>query len=86
VVIRVRLGHGVARLASSPVLSVELDQGATVADACTRLGTAHPDLARALPSTLAIVGGAQVGRHHALSAGDELALLMPLSGGAHGDS
>jgi molybdopterin converting factor small subunit len=81
VVIRVRLGHGVARLVPSPVLTVDLQADATVADACARLGTDHPDLAKALPSALAIVGGSQVTRRHPLRAGDELALLMPMSGG-----
>ena len=46
-----------------------------------RLAREHPDLAPALLGVLAVVGGAQVSRTHPLSAGDELALLMPLSGG-----
>ena len=79
--IRVRLGHGVARLASAPLITLELGPDATVADACDRLASAHPDLAPALPGVLAVVGGAQVARGHPLRAGDELALLMPMSGG-----
>jgi molybdopterin synthase catalytic subunit/molybdopterin synthase sulfur carrier subunit len=81
VTIRVRLGHGVARLAPAPLVTLDLEPGATVADACDRLAGEHPRLAPALPGVLAVVGGAQVSRAHPLRAGDELALLMPLSGG-----
>jgi molybdopterin converting factor small subunit len=81
VTIRVRLGNGVARLASAPLVTLDLAPSATVADACDRLAREHPDLGPALPGVLAVVGGAQVPRTHSLSAGDELALLMPLSGG-----
>jgi hypothetical protein len=81
VTIRVRLGHGVARLAPAPLMTLELGPEATVADACARLADTHPGLAPALPSVLAVVAGAQVTRGHQLSAGDELALLMPTPGG-----
>jgi molybdopterin converting factor small subunit len=81
VTIRVRLGNGVARLAPAPLLTLDLADDATVADAFDRLADAHPDLAPALPGVLAVVGGANVARGHQLRAGDELALLMPLSGG-----
>jgi molybdopterin converting factor small subunit len=77
----VRLGNGVARLAAAPLLSLELEPDATVADACERLAAEHPDLAAALPGILTVVSGTQVARGHQLRAGDELALLMPLSGG-----
>ena len=81
VTIRVRLGHGLARLASAPLATLDLQPAATVADACERLAREQPALAPALPGVLAVVGGAQVPRTHPLTAGDELALLMPLSGG-----
>lgn len=81
VTIRVRLGHGVARLASAPLMTLELGPEATVADACDRIADVQPGLAPALPSVLAVVGGSQVARGHRLSAGDELALLLPTPGG-----
>jgi molybdopterin converting factor small subunit len=79
--VRVRLGHGVARLGPAPILSLELAPGATVGDACARLSADHPALAPALPYALTIVGGSQVAASHRLAPGDELALVMPLSGG-----
>jgi molybdopterin synthase catalytic subunit/molybdopterin synthase sulfur carrier subunit len=81
VTIRVRLGHGIARLAPAPFLTLDVAPPATVADACERLADAHPDLAPALGSVLTVVGGSQVARTHELRAGDELALLMPTPGG-----
>lgn len=81
VTVRVRFGRGVAAAAPAPAVRLELAAGATVADACAQLASAHPELAPALPAALAVVGGAQVGRDHPLGAGDELALLMPMSGG-----
>jgi hypothetical protein len=81
VTIRVRLGHGVARLAPAPRMTLDLDPEATVADACDRLADVHPGLAPALASVLTVVGGSQVARGHRLSAGDELALLLPTPGG-----
>ena len=76
-----RLGHGVARLASAPLMTLDLAPAATVADACDRLADEHPELAPALPGVLAVVRGAQVPRNQPLHPGDELALVMPLSGG-----
>lgn len=79
--IRVRFGHGVARLTRAPLVTLDLDPDATVADAYARLAGEHPELAPALPGVLAVVRGEQVPRTHPLNPGDELALLMPLSGG-----
>jgi molybdopterin converting factor small subunit len=81
VTIRVRLGHGVARLVSAPVMTLELEPPATVADACERLADGYPGLEPALASLLTVVGGSQVSRSHHLSAGDELSLLLPTPGG-----
>jgi molybdopterin converting factor small subunit len=81
VTIRVRFGHGVARLVSAPVMTLELGETATVDDACGRLADAHPGLEPALAGVLTVVGGSQVSRGHHLSAGDELALLLPTPGG-----
>jgi molybdopterin converting factor small subunit len=79
--VRVRLGNGIARFAPAPVLSIDVADGATVADAFAELGAAHPDLEPALRSALPVVAGRHVERRAPLRAGDELALLMPLSGG-----
>lgn len=82
--IRVRLGSGIARLAPSPMLMFELPEGATISELYESVGASHPELAPALPSALAVVGGSQVERHRPLRHGDEVALLLPVSGGGAG--
>jgi molybdopterin synthase sulfur carrier subunit len=79
--VRVRLGAGLARLAAAPLVSLELDEGATVADAYRRLATEQPQLAPALGAALPVVSGVHADREHPLHAGDELALLTPVAGG-----
>jgi molybdopterin converting factor small subunit len=79
--IRIRLGSAIARLAPSPNLSIELPDGATVEDLYERLGATHPEIEQALGSALALVEGTHVPRGQALSNGDEVALLTPVSGG-----
>ncbi|UGS36439.1 MoaD/ThiS family protein [Capillimicrobium parvum] len=79
--VRVRLGVGLARLAPAPVVSLDLPDDATVADALASLGAAQPDLAGPLHSALPVVGGEHAHRGRPLASGDEVALLMPISGG-----
>ena len=79
--VRVRLGAGLARLTAAPVVGLELDDGATVADALDRLRAVRPELAPALPAALPVVAGVHAGRDRPLLAGEELALVTPVSGG-----
>jgi molybdopterin converting factor small subunit len=79
--IRIRLGAGIARLASTPLLMVEVPDGTTVDGLYERLGEDHPDLAPALRSALPVIGGRHAERSHALAHGDEVALLIPVAGG-----
>ncbi len=79
--VRIRLGNGIARLAPAPMFVLELPDGATVEDLYDLLGNRHPDLGPALRSALPVVRGAHVGLEQALSNGDEVALLVPVSGG-----
>jgi molybdopterin converting factor small subunit len=79
--IRIRLGSGISRLAPSPVLTLELPDGATIGELYDSLGVSHPELGPALPSALAVVGGSQVERRRPLRHGDEVALLLPVAGG-----
>jgi molybdopterin synthase sulfur carrier subunit len=79
--VRVRLGAGLARLATAPLVSLELEEGATVADACRRLAAEQPALESALGAALPVVAGAHAERERPLRAGDELALLTPVAGG-----
>jgi len=52
-----------------------------VDDLLETLGTEQPALAPALRSALPVVAGTHVEREQRLSAGDEVALLIPVAGG-----
>jgi len=79
--VRVRLGAGLSRLSRAPLLTVELADGATVDDLYAQLRDSEPELAPALRSALPIVAGEHVARDRPLADRDELALLLPVSGG-----
>ena len=80
--IRVRLGAGLSRFAGSPLLALELPEGGSVEDLFAAIGERYPELAPALPSALPVVAGMHVERDAALHPGDEVALLIPVAGGA----
>jgi molybdopterin converting factor small subunit len=80
--IRVRLGAGLSRFADAPLLSIDLADDASVDDLLAALGTQQPSLEPALSSVLPVVSGTQVEREQRLRAGDEVALLIPVAGGA----
>jgi molybdopterin converting factor small subunit len=79
--VRVRLGAGLSRLSRAPLLTVDLDDGATVDDLYSRLRDSEPDLAAALRSALPVVAGEHVTGDRPLADREELALLLPVSGG-----
>lgn len=79
--IRVRLGAGLARLSAAPLLTVELADGATVDELYERLRDRDPGLAPALRSALPVVAGEHVPRDRRLADRDQVALLLPVSGG-----
>jgi molybdopterin synthase sulfur carrier subunit len=79
--VRVRLGAGLSRLSHAPLLTVELADGATVDDVYARLRETQPELAGALPSALPVVAGEHAPRDRRLADREELALLLPVSGG-----
>jgi molybdopterin converting factor small subunit len=81
VTIRVRLGAGLARLSTAPLKTVEVAEGATVGELFARLGNDEPQLAGALRSVLPVVAGEHVTRDHVLADRQEVALLLPVSGG-----
>jgi molybdopterin converting factor small subunit len=80
-IVRIRLGSSLARLAPAPLLTLELPDGATVEDLYDSLATRAPDLAPALASALAVLEGEHVERGSALANGQEVALLTPVAGG-----
>jgi molybdopterin converting factor small subunit len=79
--VRVRLGAGLARLAAAPLLTLDLSDGATVADLYAQLADAEPDLEGALRSALPVVAGTHVTPTTSLADRQEVALLLPVSGG-----
>ncbi len=79
--VRVRLGAGLARLSAARFVTVDLAEGARVADLFERLGDAEPALAPALRSVLPVVAGEHVTRDQRLADRQEVALLLPVSGG-----
>jgi molybdopterin converting factor small subunit len=79
--VRVRLGSGLSRLSRAPLLVVDLADGATVDDLFARLGDSRPELAGALRAALPVVAGEHVPRDRRLADREELALLLPVSGG-----
>jgi molybdopterin converting factor small subunit len=80
--VRVRLGAGLSRFADAPLMSIDLAEGASVDDLLAALGTQQPSLEPALPSVLPVVSGTHAERDQQLHAGDEVALLIPVAGGA----
>jgi molybdopterin converting factor small subunit len=84
-IVRIRLGSNLARLASgvggNTHLRLELPVGATIADLYDRLAVDTPELGPALASALPVLAGAHVDRTRELAPGDEVALLTPVAGG-----
>jgi molybdopterin converting factor small subunit len=81
VTVRVRLGAGLARLSAAPLKTVDVAEGATVADLFAQLADDEPDLAPVLRSVLPVVAGEHVTRDRVLADRQEVALLLPVSGG-----
>jgi molybdopterin converting factor small subunit len=79
--VRVLLGAGLSRLSAAPLLAVTLPEDATVSDLYARLGETDPELAPALDSALPVVAGEHVPRDRTLHDRQEVALLLPVSGG-----
>jgi molybdopterin synthase sulfur carrier subunit len=80
--IQVRLGSGLASAAGTRRLLVELPRGATVATLLERLRATEPVIAPALDSALPVLRGSHARPAQALADGDEVALLIPVAGGA----
>ena len=75
------LARGCPGCRDAPLLSVELADGSTVEDLYARLRETQPELGAALRSALPVVAGEHVMRDRRLADREELALLLPVSGG-----
>ena len=65
-------------------MTVALPDGADVAALLAELARLEPGLAAGLGSALPVVRGSQVDRGRPLGDGDDVALLIPVAGGAPG--
>src|SRR3970040_511424 len=81
---KVRLFARLADLAGTRETEVELGEGLSVAEAFRVLCQRFPEMADHAGSLMYAVNAEYVSPDHPLRAGDELALIPPVSGGAEG--
>lgn len=79
----VRLNGELTRLAGRSRLTVRLPEGSTVEDVLTKLGDENPPMISSLQRAVPVISGRHANRELPLTDGQELALLMPVAGGAH---
>jgi molybdopterin converting factor small subunit len=79
--IYIRLSSGLTTSVGRTVLSVNLEEGSTVEDVVQLLAHEYPDMAPRLNTCVAVVAGKHVERSFQLIDGQEIALLIPISGG-----
>ncbi len=79
--VSVRLSSGLASMAGNARVSVTVEPGATVASLLGRLCVEYPQLSQKLNGTVAVIAGRTVDRSEALIPGQEVAILIPISGG-----
>jgi molybdopterin converting factor small subunit len=84
--VEVRLGPGLATAAGRPRLRIALPHDATVDTLLDRLRDLEPAIAAGLDAALPVVRGTHARRLQPLADGDEVALLLPVAGGASGFS
>jgi molybdopterin converting factor small subunit len=80
--VQVRFGGGLAAAAGTSRLGVELPGDATVETLIDHLCALEPAIAAGLGSALPVVGGVHATSDQRLADGDEVALLIPVAGGA----
>ncbi|MBA3548208.1 MAG: molybdenum cofactor biosynthesis protein MoaE [Nannocystis sp.] len=81
--VRILLFAGLRERLRSDWVELELPEGATVAELLSALGDAHPPLRELLPPCRVAVEQEFVAAGHRVRAGDEVAVIPPVSGG-HG--
>lgn len=80
--VHVRLGAGLATAAGSRRLTVALPDEASVDTLLVEIARQEPALAAGLDSALPVVRGTHADRNRRLTDGDDVALLIPVAGGA----
>jgi molybdopterin converting factor small subunit len=79
--ISVRLSSGLSQYIGSSRLQVNLPEGGTVADLLDSLRDEHPALRQQLDLSVAVISGRHVSPTERLLPGEEVAFLIPISGG-----
>lgn len=79
--IPVRFSSGLARLAGNARIFVQMEQDATINDLLDRLCLEYPALSEKLTGAVTVIAGKTVDRSEPLTAGQEVAILTPISGG-----
>jgi molybdopterin synthase sulfur carrier subunit len=79
--LNVRLFAGLRETVGAREITVKIDDGATVADLCRRIGDEYPLVRVLLASAVAAVGEEYVPASYQLHDGDMVALIPPVSGG-----
>ena len=80
--VTVRLFARLADIAGARSAEVEIGEGLTAADAYRLLAGQYPGLGALQPNVMYAVNREYVSGEHRLRAGDELALIPPVSGGS----
>lgn len=78
----VRLFAGLREMIGAREMVIEVPEGATAAHLKDRLGEMHPHVAPMLPTIACAVNEEYVDGTQVLRAGDDVALIPPVSGGA----
>ena len=79
--IQTRLSGELAQLVGTPRLFVTLPPAATVADLVAQLQQEYPTAIDYLETAVPIISGRHVSPTELLTAGQEVALLLPIAGG-----
>ena len=83
--VRIRAFAGFREILGRDGLDLDLPDGATARSAFETLFASRPDYPRLLKSTMFAVNREYVSADHRLAAGDELAFIPPVAGGAGGE-
>ena len=79
--IKVKLFAAARQAANQETLSIEIAEGATVQQLKAELGRQFPDLKRMLDHLLVAIDTEYAGEDQVLQAGQDIALIPPVSGG-----
>ena len=79
--VNVRLSAGFAQTTGTTRLIIDLADGSTIADLLVQLRANYPAIETKLQTAVPTVAGRHASASQLLSAGQEVALLLPVAGG-----